>query len=42
MRRDNDKIAAETVFMFPGENRNCERRNVIKDFCFPNGIQLQR
>lgn len=28
--------------MFPGENKNCERRTVIKDFCFPNGIKFEK
>ena len=36
---DNEpKIASETLYMYPGENKNCERRNIIKDFCFPSGI----
>lgn len=31
---------AETLFMFFEENKSEDRRRVIKDFCFPCGINL--
>ena len=36
-----DRVIAETLHMYPGENNLCERRKVAKDFCFPYGIQIQ-
>ena len=42
LRLENDRMLPETLFMCPGENPKCERRNVIKDFCFPCGIPMQR
>lgn len=36
-----DRVIAETLHMYPGENKQCERRKVVKDFCFPYGILMQ-
>ena len=34
------KYMADTSFMYFEENKNDDRRRVIKDFCFPCGINL--
>jgi hypothetical protein len=36
----NERIIPETLYIFPCEARNAERKNVIKDFCFPNGLSM--
>lgn len=40
MELGQSKYMADTLFMYFEENRNDERRRVLKDFCFPCGVSM--
>lgn len=35
-------IEPKNLFLLIDNTGNCERRQVVKDFCFPNGVQLRK
>ena len=40
---DRHYLQPKTLYMYNGEDGdNCERRRVVKDFCFPDGIEVKQ
>jgi len=35
-------IEPKNLFLLIDNSGNCQRRQVVKDFCFPNGVQLRK
>lgn len=42
--RSEDRLMPKKLFMFPGFQGNSENENleVVKDYCFPNGVQVKK